>query len=117
MLGPRRRAMLIRRIKISIILDILGWPGTIDTASSQPADCEALMTNIQIFEPGLCCGTGICGVDVDQQLVTVSADIDWATSAGGSVRRYRPSLLSLDTAGDLAASDAGCCGGASGSCC
>lgn len=46
------------------------------------------MTTIQIFEPGLCCGTGICGVDVDQQLVTVSADIDWATSAGGSVRRF-----------------------------
>ncbi|TFC50738.1 MULTISPECIES: arsenite efflux transporter metallochaperone ArsD [unclassified Cryobacterium] len=46
------------------------------------------MTSIQIFEPGLCCGTGICGVDVDQQLVTVSADIDWATSAGGSVRRF-----------------------------
>jgi arsenite-transporting ATPase len=46
------------------------------------------MTTIQIFEPGLCCGTGICGVDVDQQLVTVSADIDWATSAGGTVRRF-----------------------------
>ncbi|WP_130178051.1 arsenite efflux transporter metallochaperone ArsD [Cryobacterium sp. SO1] len=46
------------------------------------------MTTIQIFEPGLCCGTGICGVDVDQQLVTVSADIDWATSAGGNVRRF-----------------------------
>ena len=46
------------------------------------------MPTIQIFEPGLCCGTGICGVDVDQQLVTVSADIDWATSAGGSVRRF-----------------------------
>jgi hypothetical protein len=46
------------------------------------------MTSIQIFEPGLCCGTGICGVDVDQQLVTVSADIDWTTSAGGSVRRF-----------------------------
>lgn len=46
------------------------------------------MTTIQIFEPGLCCGTGICGVDVDQQLVTVSADIDWAASLGGVVRRF-----------------------------
>jgi len=46
------------------------------------------MTTIQIFEPGLCCGTGICGVDVDQQLVTVSADIDWVASIGGVVRRF-----------------------------
>lgn len=46
------------------------------------------MTNIQIFEPGLCCGTGICGVDVDQKLVTFSADIDWARAAGGDVARF-----------------------------
>ncbi len=46
------------------------------------------MANIQIFEPGLCCGTGICGVDVDQTLVTVSADLDWARSQGGQVARF-----------------------------
>lgn len=46
------------------------------------------MTNIQIFEPGLCCGTGICGVDVDQQLVTFSADMDWVRTEGGNVSRF-----------------------------
>jgi arsenite-transporting ATPase len=46
------------------------------------------MTNIQIFEPGLCCGTGICGVDVDQQLITFSADMDWVRSVGGDVTRF-----------------------------
>ena len=46
------------------------------------------MANIQIFEPGLCCGTGICGVDVDQALVTVSADLDWTRSQGGQVTRF-----------------------------
>jgi arsenite-transporting ATPase len=46
------------------------------------------MTNIQVFEPGLCCGTGICGVDVDEQLVAFSADMDWARSQGGDVRRF-----------------------------
>jgi arsenite-transporting ATPase len=46
------------------------------------------MTNIQIFEPGLCCGTGICGVDVDQQLITFSADMDAVRSAGGDVTRF-----------------------------
>ena len=46
------------------------------------------MTNIQIFEPGLCCGTGICGVDVDQQLITFSADMDWVRTEGGEVTRF-----------------------------
>ena len=46
------------------------------------------MTNIQIFEPGLCCGTGICGVDVDQQLITFSADMDWVRTEGGDVQRF-----------------------------
>lgn len=46
------------------------------------------MANIQIFEPGLCCGTGICGVDVDEALITVSADLDWAKSRGGQVTRF-----------------------------
>ena len=34
------------------------------------------MTSIQIFDPALCCSTGVCGVDVDQNLVTSSADVD-----------------------------------------
>ena len=46
------------------------------------------MTGIQIFEPGLCCGTGICGVDVDEQLVTFSADMDWVRTEGGDVTRF-----------------------------
>jgi hypothetical protein len=45
------------------------------------------MANIQIFEPGLCCGTGICGVDVDQALVTFSADLDWVRAGGGDIAR------------------------------
>ena len=46
------------------------------------------MADIQIFEQGLCCGTGICGVDVDQDLVTVSADLDWVRSEGAVAARF-----------------------------
>lgn len=46
------------------------------------------MTQIEIFEPGLCCGTGICGVDVDQVLVTVSADLDWLRAQGAPASRF-----------------------------
>jgi Arsenical resistance operon protein ArsD len=49
---------------------------------------EGCMTKIQVFEPALCCNTGVCGQDADQTLVTFSADMDWVRSRGGDIRRY-----------------------------
>jgi hypothetical protein len=46
------------------------------------------MNKIQVFEPALCCATGVCGEDVDQRLVTFSADMDFVRSQGGDIRRY-----------------------------
>jgi Arsenical resistance operon protein ArsD len=46
------------------------------------------MSKVQVFEPALCCATGVCGEDVDQQLVTFSADFDFVRSRGGDVSRY-----------------------------
>lgn len=46
------------------------------------------MSKVQVFEPALCCATGVCGEDVDQQLVSFSADLDFVRSRGGDVARY-----------------------------
>ncbi|MDD4914393.1 MAG: arsenite efflux transporter metallochaperone ArsD [Methylococcales bacterium] len=46
------------------------------------------MATIQIFDPALCCSTGVCGVEVDQQLVGFSADVDWARQNGAIIERY-----------------------------
>lgn len=46
------------------------------------------MTNIQIFDPAMCCNTGVCGVDVDQSLVTFAADVDWAKQNGAQIERF-----------------------------
>ena len=46
------------------------------------------MTTIEVFEPALCCATGVCGEDVDQALVTFSADMDYVRSRGGDIARY-----------------------------
>ena len=43
---------------------------------------------VEVFEPALCCNTGVCGEDVDQALVTFSADVDWAAANGGRVERH-----------------------------
>ena len=46
------------------------------------------MKTIQIFDPALCCSTGVCGVDVDQALVSFSADVDWAKQNGARIERF-----------------------------
>ena len=46
------------------------------------------MPTIQIFDPALCCNTGVCGVEVDQQLVNFAADVDWARQNGAQIERF-----------------------------
>lgn len=43
---------------------------------------------IQVFDPPMCCSTGICGPGVDPALVTFSADLDWIKRQGIEVERY-----------------------------
>ena len=45
------------------------------------------MTDITVYDPAMCCSTGICGAEVDQQLVTFAADLDWLKSQGVAVTR------------------------------
>ena len=46
------------------------------------------MKKIEVFDPALCCNSGVCGTDVDQTLVTFSADVDWLKQQGGAISRY-----------------------------
>ena len=48
----------------------------------------SIVRAIQIFDPALCCSTGVCGVEVDQQLVNASADVDWARQNGAQIERF-----------------------------
>jgi hypothetical protein len=46
------------------------------------------MKTLQIFDPAMCCNTGVCGVDADQQLVSFAADVDWAKKQGAQIERF-----------------------------
>ena len=46
------------------------------------------MKKLQVFDPALCCSTGVCGTEVDQALVDFSADVDWLKHAGGQIERF-----------------------------
>lgn len=43
---------------------------------------------IQVFDPPMCCSTGICGPGVDPALVNFTADLDWLKRLGVEVERY-----------------------------
>ena len=46
------------------------------------------MSNIQVFDSALCCSSGVCGTDVDQQLVNFAADFAWAKENGAAIERF-----------------------------
>lgn len=46
------------------------------------------MKKLEVFDPAMCCSTGVCGVEVDPGLVRFSADLQWLTEQGVSVKRY-----------------------------
>ena len=46
------------------------------------------MTTIRVFDPAMCCSSGVCGPSVDPQLARFSADLDWLKAQGVSVERF-----------------------------
>jgi AhpD family alkylhydroperoxidase len=61
------------------------------------------MTHVTVFDPAMCCSTGVCGPSVDPKIVTFAADLDWLASRGVTVVRHN---LAQAPAAFLADSDA-----------
>jgi hypothetical protein len=43
---------------------------------------------LQVFDPPMCCSTGVCGPEPDPALARFSADLKWAQSHGVPVERF-----------------------------
>ena len=46
------------------------------------------MKNIEVFDPAMCCSTGVCVPSVDPALVRFGADLDWLATRGVPVERF-----------------------------
>jgi hypothetical protein len=46
------------------------------------------MKPIEIFDPAMCCNTGVCGPSVDPELARFAGDLSFLEEHGASVRRY-----------------------------
>jgi len=46
------------------------------------------MKTLEVFDPAMCCSTGVCGVEVDPLLVQFASDLKWAEEKGVQVTRH-----------------------------
>jgi arsenite-transporting ATPase len=46
------------------------------------------MSAVRVYEAALCCNTGVCGPDVDQALVSFTADLAFLTDQGADIARH-----------------------------
>lgn len=46
------------------------------------------MTKLEVFDPPMCCTTGICGSSADQTLVAFASDLEWLKKQGVDVIRH-----------------------------
>lgn len=46
------------------------------------------MTKLEVFDPPMCCSTGVCGPKVNPALARFAADLNWLKSQGVRVERF-----------------------------
>ncbi len=46
------------------------------------------MPSIRVFEPALCCNTGVCGPDPSEALLAFTADLDHVVTRGADAARH-----------------------------
>ena len=46
------------------------------------------MKKIEVYDPSMCCSTGVCGADVDPKLIQFASDLAWLRQQGISVERF-----------------------------
>lgn len=46
------------------------------------------MTRLDIYDPAMCCSSGVCGIDTDAKLTRFAADLKRLADAGTEVRRF-----------------------------
>lgn len=47
-----------------------------------------MSVTIRVFDPAMCCSTGVCGPSVDPDLARFAADVDWLQKQGVTVERF-----------------------------
>ena len=54
------------------------------------------MTSLHVYDPPLCCSSGVCGPSVDQELIQVNSDLEWLKTQDIDVQRHNLAQQPLD---------------------
>lgn len=54
------------------------------------------MKSLHVYDPALCCSSGVCGPSVDPELVRINADLEWLKTQGVQVERHNLGQQPLD---------------------
>ncbi len=64
-------------------------PGRASTGEPNDAEYQGpLSGTVAVFDPAMCCSTGVCGPGVDPALLALARDLRWLTARGVNVQRF-----------------------------
>jgi hypothetical protein len=64
-----------------------------------------MQKSLHIFDPAMCCSSGVCGTEIDPQLLSFSADVDWAKNNGAHIERFNLAQQPMDFANNKVVRD------------
>lgn len=64
------------------------------------------MKTLEIYDPAMCCSTGVCGTDVDPKLAQFASDLTWLQQKGVKVSRFNLAQQPAAFAGNSVVKDA-----------
>lgn len=59
-----------------------------DSDQATPESGEQLTGTVSVYDPAMCCPTGLCGPGVDPALLVIVRDLRWLEKHGVTVQRF-----------------------------
>jgi AhpD family alkylhydroperoxidase len=69
-------------------LEITAHKPAAKAASGANRETPRASVSLAVYDPPMCCSTGVCGPDIDPKLVQFAADLGWLTEQGVKVARF-----------------------------
>lgn len=76
-----------RRVRDEIRAFILTLPESLSAPRGRLLK-ETPMSTVKVFDPPMCCSSGVCGTDPDITLSRFAADLQWLQGQGVAVQRF-----------------------------
>lgn len=71
----------------SLPLSLVDSVGGTDSAGAIRADASVGVL-IRVYDPAMCCSTGVCGPGADPALLRIARDLRWIEKHGATVERF-----------------------------